>query len=165
MKMKKLNTILTLTANIGVLIGVFLVAWELRQNDDTLNASIQLSISSSYEELATYVIEQESLREAMFKVFSSPDDVSVQEMTVIWAWQYRYLMVLHTTYNLYIDGIVTETFWREKASHLTVYLLQSTKMKELYDMARHEQMFSTDFYDAVEAIYEEQLHDMRGIAQ
>ena len=35
--MKQLNTVLTLTSNIAVLIGIILVIIELRQNDDTLN--------------------------------------------------------------------------------------------------------------------------------
>lgn len=161
MKMENLHSTLTLTANIGVLIGIFLLVFELRQNDDSLNASIQLAISKSYEELATYVIEQDSLKRAVFATFVSPDELSAEHLTDIMAWQYRYLMVLHTTYNLYQDGIVTESFWREKAAHLTVYLLQSGKMKEIYDSARHDEMFSAEFYNALESIYEEQLHEMR----
>lgn len=139
MKMEKLNTTLTLTANIGVLIGLFLVAYELRQNDDSLNASIQLSISSSYEELATFGIEYPQLQQSIVQVYMNPEELSNEQLISIMAWQYRYLMVLHTTYGFYLDGIVSEAFWREKASHFTVYLAQSAKMKEIYDMAKHDQ--------------------------
>jgi len=165
MKFKKLNTLLTLTANIGVLIGLFLVAYELRQNDDSLNATIQLSISSSYEELATFSVEHPSMRDALVALFSNPDQISTEEMMVIMAWQYRYQMVLFTTYNLYTDGIVSEAFWREKVSHYTVYMLQSELMEEIHYSAMHDELFSVEFYDSLDSIFEEQRANRIGVTQ
>ena len=165
MNMEKLNTTLTLTANIGVLIGLFLVAYELRQNDDSLNASIQLSISQSYEQLATLNIENESLQESLIEVFTGSGEISGPTMMTIMSWQYRYLMVLFTTYNLYLDGIVTEDFWREKVSHYTVYMLQSSRMREIHLAAVHDEMFTPEFKIALEAIYAEQLAERNGAKQ
>lgn len=157
MNMEKLNTTLTLTANIGVLIGLFLVAYELRQNDDTLNATIQLSISESYEEISTLGIENPVLNDALVEVFTGSDEIGLDTLMTIMAWQGRYLMVLFTTYNLYLDGIVTEPFWREKASHFTVFLLQSPRMRSIYEASLHDEMFSPEFKAALETILTEQL--------
>ncbi|MDH3440113.1 MAG: hypothetical protein OEM63_05140 [Gammaproteobacteria bacterium] len=165
MNMEKLNTTLALTANIGVLIGLFLVAFELRQNDDSLNASIQLSISQSYEQLATLNIEKESLHESLMEVFTGSGEISGRTAMTIMSWQYRYLMVLFTTYNLFLDGIVTEAFWREKVSHYTIYMLQSSRMREIHLNAIHEEMFSPEFNAALEAIYTEQLAEWEGAAR
>ena len=165
MNMEKLNTTLTLTANIGVLIGLFLVAYELRQNDDSLNATIQLSISQSYEELSTLGIENPSLQDALIEVFAGSEAISPDTMTTIMAWQYRYLLVLFTTYNLYLDEIVTESFWREKASHYTVYLLQSSRMRDIHNASLHDEMFSPEFRAALDTLIADQLAAIEGTGQ
>lgn len=165
MKFKKLNTTLTLTANIGVLIGIFLVAYELRQNDDNLNASIQLSVSNSYEQLATLGVENPSLREAIFELFESRGEISNETSFIIMAWQYRYLTVLFTTFNLYKDDIVSEAFWLEKASHYTVYFISLPGFKSIHDGAIHEEMFSPDFFSALDTIYANQMDRREGQSQ
>ena len=156
MNFKRINAILTLTANVGVLIGVLLVAYELRQNDNTLNASIQLSLSNSYEALATIAVENPILGEAIVRLFTG-EDLDIQDQVNLTAWQSRYLQVLHTTYNLYRDGIVPEDFWREKASHFTVFMVQSDRFTELYETGKHDEIFSREFEAALDAIYQEQL--------
>jgi hypothetical protein len=153
---KRINAILTLTANVGVLIGVLLVAYELRQNDNTLNASIQLSLSNSYEELATLALENPHLAEGIVRLFGG-EALEGNDVLNIMGWQARHLQVLHTTYNLYRDGIVLEDFWREKASHFTVFMAQSDRFTAIYEQGKHDEIFSRDFEAAIDAIYQEQL--------
>jgi hypothetical protein len=161
---EKLNTTLTLTANIGVLIGLLLVAYELRQNDDTLNASIQLSLSSSYEQLATLGVENPTLTQSIARLFLG-EELDINDTMNIMGWQSRYLQVLHTTYNLRRDGIVSEAFWREKASHFTVFMVQSDRFTQIYNDGKHEEIYSPDFEAAIEAIYQEQLLQRQGTEQ
>ena len=156
MKFKRLNTVLTLTSNVAVLIGIILVIVELRQNDDTLNATIQLSLSQSYEELATLGIENPAFTETILRAYTDPASMTRTDIVNIMAMQYRRQMVLHTTYNLYLEGIVSEAFWREKASHFTIDLLQSPTLKQIYEDGKHDEMFSPEFFAALEAIAEEQ---------
>jgi len=156
MKFDKLNSTLTLTANIGVLIGLILLVIELRQNDNNLNASIQLSLSSSYEELATFGVENPAFAESMVKAVSNPEEMTVIDTMNIMSWQYRYLVVLHTTFELYRKDIIAEEVWREKVGHFTVFLT-IPKLMELYgESRRHDEFFSSEFYKQIEQVYEEQ---------
>ena len=161
MKLEKLNTTLTLTANIGVLIGLLLVAYELRQNDNTLDASIQLSLSSSYEELATFGIENPNLSQSILRLFGG-DELDANDLLNIMGWQYRHLLILYTTFNLYQDGIVSFEIWRERASHFTVFMIQSERFTQVYNDSTHEEMFSSEFFMAIDEIYREQLADYEG---
>lgn len=156
MKLRQLNTMLTLTANLAVLIGIVLVILELRQNDDTLNATIQLSLSESYEQLATFTVEHGAYADALVRAFDDPESLDGMDYLNLLSVQYRHQLVLHTTYNLYLEGIVSEAFWREKASHFTITFLEIPITKTLFDQAQHEEMFSADFIAAIEAIYQEQ---------
>lgn len=156
MKLKNINTVLTLTANIGVLIGLILVLIELRQNDDNLNASIQLSLSSAYENLATLAIEQPHFQQSLLRAYTNPEAMTVEDTMFVMSWQYRYLVVLHTTYQLRNAGIVSDEVWREKVGHFTVSLTYPA-MYDLYlGSAQHDEFFSRSFYDEIEAILAEQ---------
>lgn len=156
MKFERLNTVLTLTSNVAVLIGIILVIIELRQNDDTLSASIQLSLSNSYEEIATFGVEHPHLARSIMRLFGG-EELELTDIMNIMGWQARYIQVLHTTYNLYRDGIVSEAFWREKASHFTVFMIQSDRFSQIYFDSRHDELFSGEFDSAIEEIYQEQL--------
>lgn len=60
-------------------------------------------------------------------------------------------------------NIVTEALWREKASHYTVFMLQSSRMRDIHVNALHEEMFSPEFKDALESIFQEQLAAREGV--
>lgn len=153
MNIQKLNATLTATANIGVLIGLVLIFLELRQNDETLNATVQLSLSSAYEEMATFPIENPALQDSIIRAYTDPGAMTLRDDVNIMAWQYRYLMVLHTTYQLRNAGVVTEEDWKEKVGHLTVTLASSPKMVELYEGSRiHDEFFSREFYAEIDEI-------------
>lgn len=158
MKNKQLNKLVTMTANIGILIGLVLVIIELRQNDDNLEAFIELSLSNSYEELATIGIENPQFTEALMKAIVTPDQLSVPDQMQIMAWQYRYLLVLWSTYRLNEEGLLTDSMWQEKAGHFTVMLKQE-KLYDLYlESRRHNEFFSAAFYTEIEEVLAAQLH-------
>ena len=154
--MKQLNTVLTLTSNIAVLIGIILVIIELRQNDDTLNATIQMSVSNSFEEIATLAIENPHYSQSLVRSATNPEALEVTDIMNIMGAQYRQMLVLHTTWNLYNEGIISEEYWRERVSHFTIMFLEIPLMKQLYDESLHDEMWSPDFIAAIEAIYLEQ---------
>jgi len=152
-KYSKLNSTLTLVANVGVLIGLMLIIVELRQNDQNLDATIQLSLSSAYQELASLPIENSDFAYSIMKSYGSPDELAPRETLSLMAWQYRYLLVLHTTFELRNSGIVSDEIWREKARHFTIYLRNPQLMK-LYEVeSKQEGLFPAEFYAAIDEIY------------
>lgn len=125
--------------------------YELRQNDDKLNASVQLSLSSAYEELATIQIENPYFQKSLATAFISPEDMTVDDMMSVMSWRYRYLLVLHTTYQLRNAGVIDDATWREKVGHFTVYI-QYPGMYKLFKDGAHDEFFSREFYAEIEAI-------------
>ena len=156
MNQEKLNSTLTLVANAAILVGLFLVIVELRQNDETLAASIELSLSESYEELATIGLENPHFSDSLYRIFVEPENLTPQDQMMIMSWQYRYMVVLHATFQLRNRGGVSDEMWREKASHFTVYL-QYPSMYQLYKGSLHDEFFSADFYAELQSILDEQL--------
>ena len=156
MKFKQLNTMLTLTSNIAVLIGIILVVIELRQNDDTLNATIQLALSNSYEEISTLVVEHPHYADSLMRGYGDPESLTPSDLINLMAVQYRQMLVLHTTWNLYNAGIIPESYWRERVSHFTIAFLESPSIKQIYDGSLHDELFSEAFIVAIDDIYQQQ---------
>jgi hypothetical protein len=69
MKLDKISTGLVVTANVGVLVGLIFVLIELRQNQETLDASIQLTLSAAYQEISSRVVENRDFAEVLEKAF------------------------------------------------------------------------------------------------
>ena len=161
MNLEKLSTTLAITANFGVLLGLVLVAWELRQNDHTLNASIQLSLSNSYEELATMPFEYPLLGEAIAVTVADADALTSEQFMAVMSWQYRNQLVVYTTYNLYVEGIIDEALWRERASQFVVFL-KIPAMRRIYEEAQHDELFSPEFQAALMSLLDEMLENDAG---
>lgn len=158
MKTEQISNSVALAANVGILIGLILVIVELRQNDDNLKAFIELSLSNSYEDLATIGIENPPFTEVLMRAVVEPEQLSVPDQMQVMSWQYRYLLVLWSTYRLKEEGLLTDDMWREKAGHFTVML----KQEPLYDLylgsRRHNEFFSSEFYEEIEDILASQLN-------
>lgn len=78
------NRWLTLAANIGVLVGIVLLAFELDQNADLLKAQIHQSRSDNFESFYVAVADTEYLLPVLekFEAAGGPDDLSsLQELT------------------------------------------------------------------------------------
>ena len=82
MNIDRISTTLALTANIGILIGLIVVILELRQNQETLDASIQLSLSSAYQEIASRPVENRDFAAVIYKGFVNLDDQQLEHLCV-----------------------------------------------------------------------------------
>lgn len=70
MKLDKLNAWLTLVANVGVLLGILLVAFELRQNSLVVAAQTRSDLAEGTVEFLWRQIEHDDLRGAILRASS-----------------------------------------------------------------------------------------------
>ena len=76
---------MTVLANLGVLIGLILVVAELRQNQVSLQAEIELNLASAYQEALGRSSENASVAELMQTAFVTPDSLSRTQFTQLTA--------------------------------------------------------------------------------
>ncbi len=148
MNIDRMNSTLALTANIGILIGLFFVILELRQNQDTLDATIQLSLSAAYQEISSRVVENRDFAEVLEKAFWSPDDLDTPDAIRLTNWIAEYLVLLFATYELRNQGVVSEATWEHNARIFTYYLA-SPNFRDLYEKWSRD-TFPEEFFLAIE---------------
>ena len=144
MRIDRINSTLALTANIGILIGLFFVILELRQNQDTLDASIQLSLSSGYQEIASRPVENREFAAVLYKAFVNLDDLDMVDKIQLMNWNQEQLTLLYATYELRNSGIVPEAVWDHNAKWFASFL-KTPNILEFYETySRH--VYPEDFF-------------------
>jgi len=114
--------VVTVLANIGVLVGLMFVGFQLRLGQRTLEAEVQLGIGSAYQELASRVIENSDLRVAMETAVSTPDSLDAQELLQLTNHFAEWTSFLFTIYELRNKGVITNAMWTQHATYFALSL-------------------------------------------
>jgi hypothetical protein len=120
MRAEKLNTWLTLGANIGVLIGLLLLVVELDQNSDVVRAQIHQARSDNFEAFNIEIADTEYLLPALAKLRAAggPRDVlALQELDAIERERVRMyfrgrVMGYDNLHYQYESGFLDEEFYK-----------------------------------------------------
>ena len=149
------NTGLQLFANLGVLIGLVLLAYELKINTDMMRAQM-ISASTSGHQAAEVVMMGENPHEAYAKSVIAPHELTPAEVIQLWAYLGANAVQWSNTYSLYQAGILTVEDWQQEAAQATSYLTYGfgaewwRVMKTSPGMANNEALADID--RAVEAV-------------
>ena len=120
MRADKLNTWLTLGANIGVLVGLLLLVLELDQNSDVVRAQIHQARSDSFESFMIEVADTEHLAPVLekFRAAGGTRDVSsLQKLDPIERYRLRTyyngrVMGYDNLYYQYTNGFLEEEYYK-----------------------------------------------------
>lgn len=153
MQLDKLNTTLALIANLGVLLGLMFVVLELRQNQASLDAGIQLSLSSAYQDISSRLIENREFAAVLYKVFTTPDELDPVDTLQVVSWTQEYLSLLYATYELRQKGIVSDELWRQNARYFAAFL-KIPGYRQIYQ-THSRQVYPEEFFVAIEASIEQ----------
>ncbi len=153
MQIDKINTTLGLLANVGIVVGLFFVILELNQNQKSLNASIQLSLSSAYQEIASRPIENREFAVVLSKIFSRPEDVDQVDTIQVVNWNQEFLSVLYATYELRKDGVISDELWDHNARQFAGFLRIPSYRKIYERFSRH--LYPEEFFVEIESKTEE----------
>ena len=148
MKLDKISTGLVVTANVGVLVGLIFVVFELRQNQESLDASIQLALSAAHQEIASRVVENRDFAEVLEKSFWRPDDLDTPDAIRLTNWIQEYLVLLFATYELRNKGVVSEATWEHNARYFANFLV-SPNFRDHYEKFSRD-TFPEEFFLAIE---------------
>ena len=149
MNIDKINTTLALTANVGILIGLFVVVLELRQNQASLDASIQLTLSAAYQEISSQAVENGDFAEVLEKVFVRPDDLDTVDSIRLTNWTQEYIVLLFATYELRNKGVVSEELWVHNARYFA-WFLEDPSYRQHYNQFNRD-IFPEEFFLALES--------------
>ena len=124
----KLNQWLTLIANLGVLIGIVFLAYEIRQNTDALHAQTREAV------LAATQTELQAVREDPNLVLSiiKEEPLSVVEQIKLYTWLVSALRVREFSWLQRQNGTIDEAQWQSELA-VTVAILQAPRVRLWWD--------------------------------
>jgi hypothetical protein len=121
MNFGKLNRWLQVSANIGIVLGLVLVGFQLKQNSELARIQLLYEESNRAIELETAVVGEQAA-EVWAKSIETPEDLTLAEMRIMEALLWSFLEQLRGTYRLAEQGLLSNEDWRSRAeSEVTFY--------------------------------------------
>lgn len=121
MHFKELKKWLQVSANIGIVLGLVLVGFQLKQNSELARIQLLYEESNRAIELETAVVGEQAA-EVWAKSIEAPEDLTLAEIRIMEALLWSFLEQLRGTYRLAELGLLNEKDWRNRAeSEVTFY--------------------------------------------
>lgn len=122
MNFDKLNKWLQVSANIGIVLGLVLVGFQLRQNSELARIQLLYEESSRMVALETSVIGERGA-DVWAKSIEAPEDLTLAEIRVMEALLWSFIEQLRGTYRLAELGLLSEEDWRRRAESEVTFQL------------------------------------------
>lgn len=114
MDFEKLNKWLQVSANIGIVLGLVLVGFQLRQNSELARIQLLYEESSRAIELESEVVGERAA-EVWAKSIQAPEDLTLAEIRIMEALLWSFTEQLRGTYRLAEQGLLSDEDWRVRA--------------------------------------------------
>ncbi|MEN8374564.1 MAG: hypothetical protein ABFS34_03880 [Gemmatimonadota bacterium] len=119
---KDWSSTVALVANLAILVGLVFVIVELRQNQKNLDATVQMSLASAYQEVASRAVENPQFAETIFRMFSTPDSLTEVELVQAINWTSEWAAIVFAASELRATGAISEETWLQHASNFSLFL-------------------------------------------
>jgi hypothetical protein len=129
----QLNRWMTLLANLGVLVGIFLVLIELRQNTESAELQAAQSYVTLSHELDFRIVDDPSLI-ALF--LTPPEERTPEESRRLDRWYFGSLRTWENGYYLYKKGVLDKDLWSGQEAFMADLLISSDELREYYQTNR-----------------------------
>jgi len=150
MKSKKLKTWLTLGANIGVLIGLVVLIFELNQNTDHLRLQLMDEINArQYWQNAIFLNENPA--PVIEKSLVEPENITYSEYRIMDAYLVNALGGWEDRYFLYEAGLVDVNDWKTKVEQDASWYLGNRFAKSWWESSGRY-LFEKEFADHVDQV-------------
>ena len=154
MKPEKLNSWLTLGANAGVLIGLILLVYEIRQNSDLMRAQMRQSRSETARDGYQVYMESDHIPEITLKL--KKNEVLTEEESLRYSYYFRGIM--RNLENLYwqnSEGFLDDTALRSITFYSREIIGTRSGGFEIWDH------YKTNYADDYVAFVEEAIADLQ----
>jgi len=130
------NRWLNVTANMGVLVGLTLVLFEMRHNQELVRVTLTNDYYTSYIAADT-VFAGENLPEVWEKALLDPENLSIKEMRIMEAQTFSPINRWINLYRLSEAGIVDEAFWKRQVNLDAGYYLGTAYGKAYWEVSKN----------------------------
>ena len=142
---------MTLAANIGVLIGIFLLLIELKQNTESAELQAAQNYVTLSHELDFRLVDDPSLI-ALF--YTLPSDRTPEEARRLDRWYFGSLRTWENGYYLHSKGVLDDDLWSGQEFFMGDLLRNSDELRDYYQTNR--KYFSASFTAYLDRLLEEE---------
>ncbi len=122
MNIERLNSWLTLGANIGVFIGIVFLALEVRQTGDALHAQISDSVADGFITLNMATISDPQVANVWLTGIYQPDSLTDTEAVQFSMYMRALFNQFIRLENLYRIGLISESDWSYQAEEIVTMM-------------------------------------------
>jgi len=145
----RLNRWITLAANLGVLVGVFLLLIELRQNTESTELQAAQSYVALSHELDFRIVDDPSLI-ALF--LTPPDERNPNDLRRLDRWYFGSLRTWENGYFLHSRGVLDNDLWSGQKAFMADLLKNSDELRIYHQTNR--KYFSEGFVAFMDGLLE-----------
>lgn len=146
----RLNRWMTLAANFGVLVGIFLLLVELRQNTESAELQAAQSYMTLSHELDFRIVDDPSLI-ALF--LTAPDERTPADRLRLDRWYFGSLRTWENGFYLHDKGVLDDDLWSGQEKFMADLLNSSEGLQNYYQNNRNH--FSRGFTDFLDNLLDE----------
>ena len=143
--MDKLNQWMTLAANVGVLIGIFFLAYEIRQNTDAVHAQTREAILAAGQAELQAVRDDPNLIDSIVR----EGPLTVDEQVKLYTWLVSALKVREFSWLQRESGVIDEAQWKSELA-ITQAILRAPRVRSWWDKVGHKTV-SDEFREFVDS--------------
>ena len=141
MDTNKINRWLTLTANLGVLVGIVFLAIEIRQNTASNQSAAYQAWVAANMELNSSVIPADAVGAIAKGMFDSRDLTEDTQMPFA-MWHFSYYQQIQATNYLYRTGTIDRGLWEVEINRGAIHL-QNHGVRQWWDAGGKNQLVPT----------------------
>ena len=148
--MHKLNQWLTLLANLGVLVGIVFLAYEIRQNTEAVHAQTREAVLAATQAELQAVRDDPNLIHSIIK----DEPLNADEQIKLYTWLVSALRVREFSWLQRQSGTIDDAQWGSELA-VTVAILQAPRVRLWWERVGHKTV-SDEFAGYVTALMQDQ---------
>lgn len=149
MNLDSANRWLTLTANVGVLIGLIFLVLEINQNTEVARSAVDLELATMSTEFHMRVAENPGLARAYYIILHDPESLTEDEKIQLYFLIPSVFLLMEGAHRQYVRGYLPESGWTPYEG-LISYLLESPIVRDWW--INGPTVFTNEFETTVEKI-------------
>ena len=144
--MDKLNQWMTLAANVGVLVGIIFLAYEIRQNTDAVHAQTREAILAAGQAELPAVRNDPNLIDSIVREGS----LTADEQVKLYTWLVSALKVREFSWLQRKSGVIDDAQWQSELA-VTQAILQAPRIRLWWDRVGHKTV-SDEFREFIDSV-------------
>lgn len=149
--MDKVNQWMTLAANVGVIVGIIFLAYEIRQNTDAVHAQTREAILAAGQAELQAVRSDPNLIDSIVR----EGPLTVDEQVKLYTWLVSALKVREFSWLQRESGVIDDAQWKSELA-VTQAILQAPRVRTWWDRVGHKTV-SEEFREFVDSEIKELL--------